>query len=374
MPHSNESPLILIVEDHDAFRSMVQSILTDAGYRVIPATSGQSGLALARDHTPDLIITDLRMPGMSGHEFIERLKQEPEFVDTPVIVLSALTDPADTRRAMNHGADDYITKPVNAEDLLRSVAARLEKKELVEELNAFAHTVAHDLRSPISLAMGRLDLAATRLAQNDLVSLQEQLGQARQAVDRLNTIVGELLLLAKVRKSSITHESLDMSAIVTEALKRAEDQLRAANACVHQPDTWPTALGYAPWLIHVWSNLLTNAAKYGGTPPRIELSGVENPATGRVRFTVRDHGPGLDPQTAAGTFTPFGKIPQQRGRGHGLGLSIVRQIITKLNGSCGVESQPGQGAAFWFELRAAPVDADPVAIVEPPLADETVPA
>ncbi len=353
MINSAERPLILLVEDHDQFRAVVVNILEEAGYRVIATPSAESGLALARDHAPDLAITDLKMPEVSGHEFVRRLKADSLLASTPVIVVTAFSDPATTRQAMNEGADDYLVKPINAADLLRAVAAQLERKELVAELDAFAHTVAHDLRSPISLALGRLELASLRLESGDYTSLADNLDAARQSVTRLSSIVEEMLLLARMRKSTVTHEPLLMSDIVQEALQRNEELIRTTQAQVECPDTWPLATGYAPWVIHVWGNLISNAAKYGGNPPRIHLSGTENPATGAVRFAVRDFGPGLDANTAAGTFTPFAKIPQQRGKGHGLGLSIVRQIITKLNGACGVESAPSQGATFWFELPAA---------------------
>ncbi|WP_221032853.1 sensor histidine kinase [Actomonas aquatica] len=356
MTQTTESRLILLVEDHENFRAMVVEVLSEAGYRVIPASSGQAGLALALDHNPDLIITDLRMPGMSGFEFIEELKRRRRFATTPVIVLTALSTPSDTRLAMNAGADDYITKPVNAADLLRSVSARLEKRDLIEELDAFAHTVAHDLRSPIAMALGRLELAAMRLGENDLTRLGENLTEAQASVRRLGDIVDEMLLLANVRRSTVRFAPLDMHEIVTEAVQRAGNYLRTAKAELTVPDTWPTAFGYAPWIIHVWFNLITNAAKYGGNPPRIELSSETPNNGGCIRFIVRDFGPGLKASSAANTFTPFAKIPQQRGKGHGLGLSIVRQIMTKLNGSCGVQSASGEGAAFWFELPPAPAE------------------
>ncbi len=348
-----ESRLILVVEDHPAYRTMVQEVLEDAGHRVIAAADGNQGLALAQEHLPELILTDGRMPGLTGVELITKLRADTRFSTTPIIVLTAMSTPAETRAAMNCGADDYITKPVNANDLLRSVNARLEKRALIEELDAFAHTVAHDLRSPIAMAMGRIDLAEIRLQSKELGCVHESLEDARDALRRLNAIVDEMLLLASVRKATVQMVPLDMAQIVGEALHRADAHLRDSLAQVQQPESWPRVTGYGPWIVHVWFNLLTNAAKYGGAPPRIELSATPYPERRVVRFVVRDHGPGVDPQKAAGTLTPFSKIPQNRGKGHGLGLSIVQQIITKLDGACGVKSTPGEGAAFWFELPAA---------------------
>jgi signal transduction histidine kinase len=114
------------------------------------------------------------------------------------------------------------------------------------------------------------------------------------------------------------------------------------------------ALGYAPWLEEVWANYISNAIKYGGQPPLVEL-GADSLPSSQVRFWVRDNGPGLKPEEQERLFTPFTRLDQARARGHGLGLSIVRRIVEKLNGSVGVESQtiPGKGCTFWFTLKQA---------------------
>jgi signal transduction histidine kinase len=123
------------------------------------------------------------------------------------------------------------------------------------------------------------------------------------------------------------------------------------------PDTWPVALGYGPWIEQVWVNYLSNAIKYGGEPPRVELgadvSGYAGPSQGRVRFWVRDNGPGLGEEEIGSLFVPFTRLDQARAQGHGLGLSIVRRIVEKLGGGVGVESEPGEGSLFYFALPLA---------------------
>ncbi|NIU99771.1 MAG: hybrid sensor histidine kinase/response regulator, partial [Phycisphaerae bacterium] len=117
------------------------------------------------------------------------------------------------------------------------------------------------------------------------------------------------------------------------------------------PKTWPVAQGYAPWIEEVWTNYLSNALKYGGRPPRLEL-GAKRQSDGMIRFWVRDNGPGLKPETQATLFTEFTRLTEVRAQGHGLGLSIVRRIIEKLGGEVGFDSEnvPGQGSAFYFTL------------------------
>jgi signal transduction histidine kinase len=109
------------------------------------------------------------------------------------------------------------------------------------------------------------------------------------------------------------------------------------------------ALGYAPWVEAAWVNYLSNAVRYGGTPPHIEL-GCTRQADGMIRFWVRDGGPGISPEQQVRLFQPFEQVNKIRAKGHGLGLSIVRRIIEKLGGKVGVESAVGQGSTFWFTL------------------------
>jgi hypothetical protein len=128
------------------------------------------------------------------------------------------------------------------------------------------------------------------------------------------------------------------------------------------PQAWPVALGYGPWVEEVWANLLSNAIKYGGqpeagVPPRVEMGFDESPsrslADSRIRFWVRDNGPGLAREEQRQLFTEFTRLHKKRARGHGLGLSIVRRIVGKLGGEVGVESTPGQGSLFYFTLPVA---------------------
>ena len=115
------------------------------------------------------------------------------------------------------------------------------------------------------------------------------------------------------------------------------------------PDAWPVAVGYAPWIEEVWANYISNAIKYGGETPRIEL-GAMRQDDGLIRFWVRDHGAGLPPEKQAQLFKPFMRLGNLRIQGHGLGLSIVQRIINRLGGEVSVESQVGQGSTFRFTL------------------------
>ncbi len=149
-----------------------------------------------------------------------------------------------------------------------------------------------------------------------------------------------------------------MAGIVSEVQDRLSLMIQEHQPEIIVPKTWPQALGYAPWIEEVWANYLSNALKYGGRPPRVELGysisdfEIRN-SKSEIRFWVRDNGRGLAPEEQAHLFTPFERLSQARIEGHGLGLSIVQRIVHKLGGQVGVESTPDQGSVFYFTLPAA---------------------
>ncbi|MGF1504486.1 MAG: histidine kinase N-terminal 7TM domain-containing protein [Anaerolineae bacterium] len=227
-----------------------------------------------------------------------------------------------------------------------------EREALIKELDAYAHTVAHDLKTPLSVIAGY----ASVIKGNE--ALPQNLLHAADAVERnsrrLSSIVDDLLLLASVRsEAEIKTGPLDTAAIVTQALERVKTLSTEHGAVVTLPKSWPTALGHPGWVEEIWVNYLSNAIKYGGKPPRIEL-GAENGADGTVRFWVRDNGKGLTVTEQAKLFREFSRLNEEHGDGHGLGLSIVERIVRRLEGEVGVESEPGKGSRFYFTLPAPP--------------------
>ena len=248
-----------------------------------------------------------------------------------------------------------ITKRKQAEEALSQSNAELQERN--EELDAFAHTVAHDLTTPVHIIVGNAEV----LSQDYTAIPDDQRQQSLEAVARsgrkLAAIIDELLLLAKLRKSEVETAPLDMASIVAESVNRLADSIKRSRAEIILPDAsaWPVVVGYGPWVEEVWTNYLSNALKYGDTTsarPCIEL-GAELQADDMVRFWVRDDGPGLTPEAQSRLFMPFTRLTQVRTRGHGLGLSIVRRIVEKIGGQVGVKSQMGDGSTFYFTLPSA---------------------
>lgn len=162
------------------------------------------------------------------------------------------------------------------------------------------------------------------------------------------------MLLFGLRRIELRMEPLDMAATVAAVLTRLRPSLQEAVAEVILPISWPVALGYPAWVEEVWMNYISNALKYGGHPPRMELGATIEGE--RVRFWIQDNGPGLMAEEQSRLFQPFERLGTQRATGHGLGLSIVRRIVEKMGGEVGVECSgiPGDGCVFSFTLPLAP--------------------
>jgi PAS domain S-box-containing protein len=237
-------------------------------------------------------------------------------------------------------------------DITEEQEAAQERERLIAELNAFSHTVAHDLKTPLTAMIASAEILEKRGAGNLAPSEQRNVQMLNQSARKMNNIVDELLLLAGVRRrKEIQIKPLEMDAILAEALQRLSYLIETHNAEIVAPEQWPPARGYAPWIEEVWVNYISNAIKYGGHPPRVELGAdlQEN----HVRFWVRDNGKGLTESAQRRLFTPFTRLGQIKAEGHGLGLSIVQRIVTRLDGEVGVESQKGQGSVFSFTLPTA---------------------
>lgn len=357
---------VLIVDDTPANLRLLSNMLMEHGYKVRSVINGQMALMAARAAPPDLILLDIRMPDMNGYEVCEALKAEEATADVPIIFISALDETEDKVRAFTAGGVDYVTKPFQFEEVLARVKTHLalrdlhqeleheilERDKLIAELDAYAHTVAHDLKNPLTSLVGYSKLLQShhdRMSEEDLERNLRVIGQNGR---RMVNIIDELLLLSSVRKlDEIERAVVDMSEVVDEVQARLGDMIAQYEADVITPDAWPSSLGYAPWIEEIWVNYLSNALKYGGEPPRVELGASES--DGVVRFWMRDNGDGLTPDAQARLFVPFERLSQARAEGHGLGLSIVHRIAEKLGGEVGVESEPGAGSTFSFTLPAA---------------------
>ncbi len=368
-PHDDASKAeLLIVDDTLENLRLLSRMLAEEGYRVETASSGARALATAQANPPDLVLLDIKMPEMDGYEVCAAFKADERTRDIPIIFLSALDETYDKVKAFTSGGVDYIIKPFQFEEVLARVETHIalmnlqrqlqqanrELQKRLEELDAFAHTVAHDLKNPLTRIIGYAELLEGEFDTLPEEDLRGFLGVIARGGRKMENIIDELLLLASVREGEVESQPLDMSDIVKEVQRRLGHVIEGSQAQIIEPESWPAALGHGPWIEEVWLNYISNAIKYSGREPRLELGGAVEPG-GAARFWVRDNGPGLSEEDQGRLFAPFTRLHQVRAEGHGLGLSIVRRIVDKLGGQVGVESQVGKGSVFYFTLPSVGV-------------------
>ncbi|MFC3115807.1 sensor histidine kinase [Cellvibrio fontiphilus] len=231
-----------------------------------------------------------------------------------------------------------------------------QSAELLEqnyELDAYAHTVAHDLKQPLTnMAASAAMLSAVSIGINlsDEKKRQLLLGLQRSA-QKMQSIIDALLLLASLRKTDqINLQPLDIQAIAIEACNRLEPLIEKNRGQISIAHDWPKALGQAQWVEEIWVNYLSNALKYGGTAPQVQL-GATRLNNGMVKCWVKDFGPGLSDLEQQQLFDLFVQFEHKSADGHGLGLSIVKRIARALNGDVGYEKTGDGGSLFWFSLQ-----------------------
>jgi len=240
-----------------------------------------------------------------------------------------------------------ITERKEAEKIRMQYTKDLQERN--EDLDAFSQTVAHDLNNPIASIIGFAELLIedyNRLSDKEIIKL---LKIVVDSSEKMKQIISSLLLFASLRKADIVTEELSMSEILTNSISRFKSIIAKNNVEIHFPKKFPITIGNPQWVEEVLVNYISNAIKYGGIPPIIEIR-AEIEDNNMVRFCVRDNGHGISKEDQKLLFKQFERLDQVGISGHGLGLSIVRRIVEKLGGEVGVKSEIGKGSEFYFSL------------------------
>ncbi len=354
------SDTLLIVDDIPANISVLTNFLKNAGFKVLVAQNGKRAIQKAEYAAPDLILLDVMMPEMDGFEACRILKSQDSTKKIPIIFMTALADTVDKVKGFELGAADYITKPIQQEEVLARINAHLNLYKLQQnlqvcnlQLDAFSRTVAHDLKNPLNTVIGYADELVEICSEENLLNadLRSQLDLVAKASHKMEDIINSLLLFARTTKDEfLDKQPLDMSEIIQQVQERLVYAIEDSKAEIIIPDNFPTVISYAPWVEEILANYISNGLKYGGSPPKIELGADILEDDNMICFWVQDNGQGLSEEAQAKLFTPFTRLHQERAEGHGLGLSIVQQIVERLDGKVGINSKIGQGSRFYFTL------------------------
>ena len=358
---------ILVIEDTQGVREEIVDILGFEGFDVRQAANGRLGYEAAVADPPDLVVCDLMMPELDGYGTLEALRANPATAAVPVLFLTARADRPDMRRAMELGADDYLTKPFSAEDLLKAIEATLAKRKQVKEhaeeqlttlRTQLARALPHELRTPLQTIVGYADLLRdpAGLSSFDEVALMgTRILEAAQRLERMTEnflFYAQLNMTAAPLQPSATGATHDGGVLTRNlATKQAAASGRAADLRLDVADV---GCGLVPkHFTKVVEELVDNAFKFSSAGSVVDVALVATP-TG-VRLTIRDHGRGMDPDQIArvGAYMQFDRALHEQ-QGCGLGLGIAQRIATLWDGALTIERPEDGGTRVVVTLPGVP--------------------
>jgi signal transduction histidine kinase len=357
-------PLVLVVEDEEAMRDACTQILADQGYRVETADRGETGIRMARDLRPDLVVLDIRMPGVSGLDALSAITAAD-----PAIVAIVITGYATVEYAvesMKRGAFDFLPKPFTPEELRVLVRRGLERRKLladVERLKAekrrladyFVSIVSHQMRSPIAAVKQFFEVILGSLAGEVSPQVREILGRADTRLTGLLALIEDWLSLARFdpEKARAQARPLRLDTLVRARAAEAEPvaRERGVELVLEVDQEVPPVRGNERALGEALANLLDNASKYNHPGGRATARLTREGASAVVR--VSDTGLGVPPEHLPYLFDEFYRARTKETLaipGTGLGLAIVRKIVESHGGTVAVESRAGEGSVFTITL------------------------
>ena len=351
---------VLVVDDNADMRDYLARLLSQR-WQVEVVSGGQAALESARGHPPDLVLSDVMMPGMDGFALVRELRARPETSQVPVVLLSARAGEEALLEGLDTGADDYLIKPFAARELLARVHTHLELARLRRqwaselerannELEAFSYSVSHDLRAPLRA----IDGFSQALLADSADKLDEQgrhyLLRVRTATQRMAQLIDDLLGLARITRTSLHRQHVDVTDMARQVLGelRAHEPARQIE-CVVSDGLLAEA---DPRLLRVvLVNLLGNAWKFTAKQPAATIEVGREERDSDTVFFIRDNGAGFDMAYAAKLFAPFQRLhAETEFEGTGIGLATVQRVVNRHGGRIWAEATPGHGATFLFTL------------------------
>jgi two-component system, sensor histidine kinase and response regulator len=362
---------ILVIEDAEPLRNDVIEMLNFEGYEVQGAENGVVGVDMVQQYHPDLIICDIMMPELDGYGVLEKLRTNPETASIPFIFLTAKTDRTDVRQGMGLGADDYLTKPFVASELLSTIQARLQKSRTLRSLvesrvrelsDSIITALPHELRTPLNTIIGfsdMLSIEARRLEPDQVVEWSSHINDAAQ---RLYRLVENYLLYVRaeivsrneqerdvMRQSVLHHPSavLQFQAVNKVQIAERDDDFiftaQEEEIAIHMTD-------YD--LSKVVEEVVDNALKFSEPGQKIEVTATVEPP--HYVLTCRDEGRGMSYEQIEhiGVHMQFDRWFYEQ-QGSGLGLAIVKRLLDVYGGEISVESEPDSGTTVTIRLLLA---------------------
>jgi two-component system, sensor histidine kinase and response regulator len=360
----NNHESILIIDDDEVVRESCAFILAKQNYRIQTAPDGDTGLKLAEEFNPGLVFVDLKMPGISGMEVLERLQQLDATIIPVVITGYASIDTA--VEAMKRGAYDFLPKPFSADELRLITKRGLEKRRLLLEAIAlrrekeiirenFTSIVSHELRSPLFAVQQTLYAFLSDLADELAPGKMEMLEKIRGRVDGILDLINTWMEMTSADFSQLKERfrPVDILRLLskTREMLNARADSKNVQLVTHCPFSVEPVNGDEETLLEVFLNIIGNAIKYSEADSCVSIT-IED-GDHELRVSVSDTGVGIEKEDIPFIFDDFyrGKAQNKAGElGSGLGLAISKRIMHAHGGSIAVESERGTGSKFTVTL------------------------
>jgi signal transduction histidine kinase len=367
---------------------VLQGFLKLEGFQVITAEDGESGLLALSANQPDLVLLDVRLPGIDGLEVCRRIKSDPATAFVPVVIVTALQGTQERLRGVAAGADEFLSKPYDHTELITRVKALLRAKRYHDQVTAantrleqrviertaeleralaelrsldhlksqFITNVSHELRTPLQHVKGYVDLLAEGAMGNLTPKQTEGLTLAQEAVERLEKVVYDIVDFSTLDENALVFEPVYLLDVCRSVINghTAMANRRKVSVTLTMPAEVPLVNADRIAITRVLQHLLDNAIKFGPANQIVQI--LVDRHEGRVRVAVRDHGPGLAPAEIERIFDMFYQVDGSATRkagGLGVGLALVRKLVEAHGSQVTVKSELGKGSTFTFELEAA---------------------
>lgn len=370
MEVNNPDYTILIVDDVDANVLLLKLLISKAGYKTMTAFNARDALDAVEKQKPDLILLDIMMPIMDGHEVAKKLKERPEYADIPIIFLSALNSTEDIVQGFRFGAADYVSKPFNKDELLTRInhqISLIEAKRIItrqtEELrrtilgrDKLYSVIAHDLRAPIASIRMVMEVLISEVKKESIGDdMFELLNMANRLTDDSFSLLDNLLKWTKSqtgRLNTVFQDNVDLMNMITGVVEVQRGVASLKNVRLNLLGSTNRAaridIDMAKTSLR---NLISNAIKFSYENSEIDV-GIEEKED-RVLIYVQDHGTGISEDNQEKLFKPdshFTSFGTDNEEGSGLGLLLCNEFVMRNGGTLRFTSKEGAGSTFTFDI------------------------
>ena len=344
---------VLVIDDTPSNIALLFEYLKAYDVEVLVTQDGASGVELAESEQPDIILLDIMMPGMDGFETCTVLKENPRTRDIPVLFLSALTETVDKVRGFRSGGVDYITKPVEREEMVARIRAHLTIRNQRRSLMRFFSIVSHDLRSPFNSLITATKYVAENVDSFGPAELKGVMTSLYESSSRTLKFAENLLTWARLQNQSLQprEKRIAVGDVVKDVVGLLGPEASAKE--IELVDETDTSVVWADTdMLHlIIRNLVSNAIKF--TPRGGRITVGSSRGEGTVHITVNDTGVGIPPEAISDIFNIHRKttsLGTEQEKGSGLGLLLCKEMVERSRGTIDVQSTTGVGSTFTVSL------------------------